>query len=121
MDLRRIAALVMLCLGAFLAYNGVHPLLTIMSRGSDLASALFEPPTTIIRLVASGLMTLGAILAVFRIKFGGTIALIGAVLFTALGALMAVSGADQGLWMDEVLSGIGAMGVAVLILTLRRI
>ena len=121
MDFRRFAALVMLCLGAFLAYNGVHPLLTIMSRGSDLASALFQPPTTIIRLVGAGLMLLGGGLAVFRIKFGGTIALIGAVLFTALGAMMAAAGTDQVMWMDEVLSGIGALGLAVLILTLRRV
>ncbi len=121
MDFRRIVAFVMLCLGAFLAYDGVYPLMTIMSRGSDLASALFQPPTTIVRLIAAGLMTFGGVLAVFRIRLGGTIALIGAVLFTALGALMAASGADQGLWMDEVLFGIGAIGVAVLILTLRRI
>jgi len=53
-------------------------------------------------------------------RFGATLATIGSVLFAILGGLMAASGADSGLWMDEVLFGMGAIALSVLILTLRR-
>lgn len=121
MLVRRLAAAAMLGLGIWLAYGGIHALIIIMDRGSDLANALLDPPTTIIRLVATGIMTIGGLLAIFKIKGGGITSLVGAILFTALGGLMAMSGADQGLWLDEVLYGVGAIGIAVLILTLRRV
>lgn len=117
---RRLAALGMFALGAWLGYHGLNAVLIIMSRGSDLANALFDPPTSIIRLTATALMTLGGLLAATNIRWGGTVAFIGAVLFTLLGGLMALTGADQGLWLDEVLYGIGAIGIGVLILTLAR-
>lgn len=118
--LRRSAALVMLGLGAWLAYQGLHAVAVIMGRGSDLANALLDPPTSIIRLVATALMVIGGGLATLRVKGGGMTALAGAILFTALGGLMAASGADQDLWLDEALYGVGAVGICVLILTLHR-
>ena len=118
--LRRLAALAVLALGAWLGYEAAHAALVIMGRGSDLASALLDPPTSIIRLVATALMVIGGALAALRIKGGGITCLVGALLFTALGGLMAGSGADQGLWLDEVLYGVGAIGLSILILTLHR-
>ncbi|GAB5458623.1 MAG: hypothetical protein Hens3KO_16530 [Henriciella sp.] len=121
MVLRRLAAFALLCLGLWLAYDGLQAVLIITSHGSDLQSALFSPPTSAIRITAAAIMMFGGALATFRIKSGGIFGMIGSILFTALGALMAQAGTQQSLWLDEVLYGVGAIGVSVLILTLRRI
>lgn len=118
--LRRVAGLVMLGLGLWLGWGALEAILAFTSRGGDVASALFEPPTGIIRVVSTTLMSLGGLLVVLNTRYGGTFATVGSVLFGVLGALMAASGADSGLWMDEVLYGLGAIALSVLILTLRR-
>ncbi len=118
--LRRVAGLVMLGLGLWLGWGALEAILAFTSRGGDVASALFEPPTGIIRVVATLLMLLGGLLVVVSTRYGATMATVGSILFGVLGALMAASGADSGLWMDEVLYGLGAIALSVLILTLRR-
>ena len=118
--LRRVAGLAMLGLGLWLGWGALEAILAFTSRGGDLAGALFEPPTGIIRSVSTALMTLGGALVVIGTRYGATLATVGSVLFGLLGALMAASGADSGLWMDEVLYSLGAIGLSVLILTLRR-
>ena len=118
--IRQVAGLVMLGLGLWLGWAGVHPVMTIMERGSDLANALFNPPTSIIRIVSALLMIVGGLMVILKSARGGTIATVGSVLFLILGGLMALSGADSGLWMDEVIFGLAAISLSVLILTLRR-
>ena len=118
--LRRLAGLVMLALGLWLVWGAVEAILAFTSRGGDLASALLEPPTGLIRVLGAGLMSLGGLLVLLNTKFGATLATVGSILFAILGGLMAASGADSGLWMDEVLYGMGAVALSVLILTLRR-
>ena len=117
---RRLAGIVMLGLGLWLGWDGVHPVITIVDRGSDLTNALLNPPTSIIRIVSAALMVIGGALVAIKLKSGGTIATIGSVFFAILGGLMAASGADSGLWMDEVIFGLAAIALSVLILTLRR-
>ena len=106
--LRRVAGLVMLGLGLWLAWGALEAILAFTSRGGDVASALFEPPTGIIRTVSTALMSLGGLMVLLNTRFSGTV------------SAMAASGADSGLWMDEVLFGLGAIGLSLLILTLRR-
>lgn len=118
--IRQVAGLVMLGLGLWLGWGGIHPVMTIMERGSDLANALFNPPTSIIRIISAALMSIGGLIVILKIRFGGTVATIGSVFFAILGGLMALSGADSGLWMDEVIFGLAAISLSVLILTLRR-
>lgn len=118
--IRQLAGMVMLGLGLWLGWGGVHPVLTIVERGSDLSNALLNPPTSIIRIVSAALMFVGGLLVILNVKIGGRIATIGSVFFAILGGLMALSGADSGLWMDEVIFGLAAMALSVLILTLRR-
>ena len=118
--LRRVAGLVMLGLGLWLGWGALDAILAFTSRGGDIASALLEPPTGIIRVVSTALMSIGGLMVVLNTRFSGTVSTIGSLLFAVLGGLMAVSGADSGLWMDEVLFGLGAIGLSVLILTLRR-
>lgn len=117
---RQAAGLVMLGLGLWLSWNGVKPVMLIMERGSDLANALFNPPTSVIRIVSAALMALGGLGVLAKIKGGGTLALIGSIFFVILGALMALSGTESSLWMDELIFGLGAIALCVLILTLRR-
>jgi len=118
--IRQVAGLVMLGLGLWLGWGGVHPVLMIMERGSDLSNALLNPPTSIIRIVSAALMIVGGLMVILKAIFGGTIAAIGSIFFAILGGLMALSGADSGLWMDEVIFGLAAIALSVLILTLRR-
>jgi len=109
----------MLGLGLWLAWGGISPVMTIMERGSDLSNALFNPPTSIIRIISAVLMALGGLIVVLNVRGGGTLTTIGSVFFAILGGLMAASGADSGLWMDEVIFGLAAIALSVLILTLR--
>jgi hypothetical protein len=117
---RQASGVVMLGLGLWLGWGALEAILAFTSRGGGLASALFEPPTGIIRVVSTVLMILGGLLVALKLKSGGTIATIGSIFFGILGGLMAISGADSGLWMDEVIFGLAAMALCVLILTLRR-
>lgn len=110
----------MLGLGLWLAWGGISPVMTIVERGSDLANALFNPPTSIIRIVSAVLMAVGGLIVILNVRAGGTLATIGSIFFAILGGLMAASGADSGLWMDEVIFGLAAIALSVLILTLRR-
>ena len=110
----------MLGFGLWLGWGALDAILAFTSRGGDVASALLEPPTGLIRVVSTVLMSIGGLLVLLSARFGATLATIGSVLFAVLGGLMAASGADSGLWMDEVLFGMGAIALSVLILTLRR-
>jgi len=118
--IRQVAGLVMLGLGLWLGWGGVHPVLIIVERGSDLSNALFNPPTSIIRIISAALMIVGGLMVILKARFGGKVAAIGSIFFAILGGLMALSGADSGLWMDEVIFGLAAISLSVLILTLRR-
>ena len=118
--IRQVAGLVMLGLGLWLGWGGVHPVLIIVERGSDLSNALFNPPTSIIRIISAALMIVGGLMVILKARFGGKVAAIGSIFFAILGGLMALSGADSGLWKDEVIFGLAAISLSVLILTLRR-
>ncbi|MEM7460610.1 MAG: hypothetical protein AAF331_14190 [Pseudomonadota bacterium] len=118
--IRQVAGLVMLGLGLWLGWGAVEAILAFTSRGGDIASALFEPPTGIIRVVSTSLMTLGGLIVVLNVRLGAMVATIGSIFFAILGGLMALSGADSGLWMDEVIFGLAAIALSVLLLTLRR-
>ena len=118
--IRQLAGMVMLGLGLWLGWGGVTPVITIMERGSDLSNALFNPPTSIIRIVSAALLFVGGLMVILNVRFGARIAAVGSIFFAILGGLMALSGADSGLWMDEVIFGLAAIALSVLILTLRR-
>ena len=118
--MRRLTGLILLALGVWLFWGGLQAVLAFTSRGGPLMSALMEPPTSLIRLVGSGFMAIGGLLAVLRMQGGGVTGLIGAMIFLALGGLLAMSGVDASLWQDELIhGGIGVL-LAALILTVRR-
>jgi len=103
--IRRIAAIALALLAAWLFWQGFSAVQIIVSRGSPLDDALLQPPTSLWRLVASGLALIGAVLAALKLKGGGWLAMIGAVLFAALAGAMAAMGTDRSLWRDEAISG----------------
>jgi len=103
--IRRIAAIALALLAAWLFWQGFSAVQIIVSRGSPLDDALLQPPTSLWRLVASGLAVIGGVLAALNVKGGGWLAMIGAILFAALAGAMAGLGTDSSLWMDEAISG----------------
>ena len=118
--IRQVAGLVMLGLGLWLGWGALEAILAFTSRGGSVASALLEPPTGIIRVGSTALMSLGGLIIIANVRLGATIATVGSIFFAILGGLMAISGADSGLWMDEVIFGLAAIALSVLLLTLRR-
>jgi hypothetical protein len=117
---RRLAGLGLLVLGLWLFWGAVQAVLAFTSRGGPLMSALMEPPTSLIRLVGTGLMSVGGLMTVLKVRSAGAIGLAGAIIFAALGGLIAMTGADRSLWMDEIIYGGVAIALAVGILSLKR-
>ena len=120
MALRRAAGAALLVLGSWLAWGAWSALLAYTERGGDIAGYLFEPPTGIIRMLATELLLIGGLLVLLKVRLGAVIGTLGAVFYALLGILMALAGADIGLWLDEILYASGALGLCVLIFSLRR-
>jgi hypothetical protein len=117
--IRRIAAIALALLAAWLFWQGFHAVQVIVSRGSPLDDALLQPPTSLWRLVASGLAVLGGLLAALNIRGGGWFAMIGALLFAALGGALAAMGTDQSIWMDEAIAGAILVVLAALLVVVK--
>ncbi len=118
---RQIAGIAWLGLGVWIAYGALYAVHFFVSRGGSLDSALLEPPTSLLRLIGAGLLCFGGSLVGLRMKGGVWVGLSGAAMITILGVLMASAGALQDLWIDEILIGVAAGVLGVLILTLKRI
>ncbi len=118
--IRKIAAIALALLAAWLFWQGFAAVQMIVSRGSPLDDALLQPPTSLWRLVASGLALLGGVLAAFNIKGGGWLAMIGAILFAALAVVMASMGTDSSLWMDEAITGALMIALAAALAFFKR-
>ncbi|MCA8902801.1 MAG: hypothetical protein KDA53_16295 [Hyphomonas sp.] len=104
---RRAAGLLLALIAGWLLWGGIHTVNLIVSRGSPLSDALFQPPTSIMRIVGTSLAMIGGLLAFLRVPFGAILGIIGVAVFVLLAAIMALSGAESVLWMDEVVfSGI---------------
>ena len=101
MLIRRFAGLVGLAVSAWLFWEALHAVIVIVGRGSDLASSLFEPPTTIMRLTATALMMLGGLLAIAAVRGAAWLFSAGALVFALMTGAMAGMGADYSLWSDE--------------------
>lgn len=117
---RRLIGLGLLGLGAWLFWGGLEAVIAFTSRGGPLMSALMEPPTSLIRLVGSGLILLGGSLITLKARSGAAAAFVGALIFGGLGALLAAAGSDMGLWLDELIHGGIALVLATTALFLKR-
>ncbi|MEM1087654.1 MAG: hypothetical protein AAGH90_07990 [Pseudomonadota bacterium] len=114
--LRRILGLALVAIGAWLLREAVYAVIILVERGSPLGPALMEPPTSLPRIISTGLILLGGILATLNLRFGGVAALIGAVLFGAL-TFAALQIAQD--YNDVILGGTAAL-LAVIVLFFKR-
>lgn len=101
MSVRTLLSLLALMAGLWLFWEGLQAVIFITGRGSPLGDALFSPPTSIIRLVGSGLIILGAALLIAQQRIGQWLLSLGILLVALLAILMAASGADQSMWQGE--------------------
>ena len=100
MLIRRLAGFVGVCVALWMMWETVRAVQFLLAGGSDIASALLSPPTTVMRLVSTTLMILGGLLAAMVVRGGAWLFGAGAIVFAAMTALMAMT-ADYTLWRDE--------------------
>ncbi|MEL7231553.1 MAG: hypothetical protein AAGJ85_03470 [Pseudomonadota bacterium] len=113
---RRILGLALVAIGVWLLREALYAVILLVERGSPLGPALMEPPTSLPRIISTGLILLGGILATLNARLGGVSALIGSLLFVAL-TFAALQIAQD--YNDVILGGAAAL-LAVIILFLKR-
>lgn len=121
--LRRVAGLVMLGLGVWLGWGALEAILRYVDNGATVQDYFLDPQTgilSILRVSGSVLMAFGGALTLMSLRFSATVSVIGALVFSFMGLAMLLAGADQSLWMTDLMYGLGAVALSVLILTLRR-
>jgi hypothetical protein len=118
--IRRIAGAALALLAAWLLWQGIAAVDLIVSRGSPLDDALLQPPTSLWRILASGLALIGGALAALNIRGGAWLGMTGAILFAALGGALAAMGTDSSLWMDEVICGAVMIALAGALALMKR-
>ena len=102
MPTRRWIAVILGLLGAWVFWGGLSPILRQIGLGSTLQYELFQDPASLLRLVASGLIVIGALIAGLGRSFGALAAMAGTIGILILTVAMIVMGADVSLWQDEV-------------------
>lgn len=107
-------------LGLKLSYDGITPTWVLVERGSSVSDALFNPPTSIIRISGALFVAAGGLTAIFSGLRGGGYALIGSLIILGMAVLIFATGADQSLWMNTILEGFAAFLLSILLLTVRR-
>ncbi|MAV51119.1 MAG: hypothetical protein CME93_09235 [Hyphomonadaceae bacterium] len=117
---RFIIAIGTFLLGLKLSYDGIAPTWVLVEQGSSLNDALFNPPTSAIRVAGALLVAFGGLVAIFSGRRGGGYALIGSLIIIGMALLIFATGADQSLWMNTVLEGFAALLLSILLLTVRR-
>ncbi|MFN3313958.1 MAG: hypothetical protein ACK46Q_10870 [Hyphomonas sp.] len=103
MTLRQYAGVALAVIAAWLLWQGIEAVMLLTARGSPLSDALLQPPTSLWRILAALLAFAGGVLAAARIPSGAVIALIGSLLFGALGLTLMLLGTDASIWLDEIL------------------
>jgi hypothetical protein len=120
MTLRQYTALAIGAVAAWLLWQGIEAVMILTARGSPLADALLQPPTSLWRLLAALITFVGALLAALRIRFGAALALTGSLLFAALGLVLMLMGTDPSIWLDEVIFGAVLVFLSSVLLALKR-
>lgn len=120
MNTRMIAAAALVLIAAWLFWQGLSAVIMITQRGSPLGDALMQPPTSMIRLLASAIVLIGGLLALARRAGGAIVATIGTLLFLLLPVLMAAAGTDSAMWMDEAIYSVLLVALTIALFALRR-
>ena len=120
MNTRMLAAAALSLLSAWLLWQGLSAVIIITGRGSPLGDALLQPPTSLIRILGASIVLIGALLALAQRAGGALLAAVGTVLFLLLPVLMAASGADSGMWMDEAIFSALLIGLTIALFVIKR-
>ena len=118
--IRRIAAGLLALIAAWLLWQGVSAVTLIVGRGSPLDDALLQPPTSLWRIVATGLALVGGGLAALSIRGGAWLGMAGAILFAALPGVMAAMGTSSSLWMPDALPAAALVVLAGVLAFVKR-
>ena len=120
MNARMLAAAALSLLSAWLLWQGLSAVIMITGRGSPLGDALLQPPTSLIRILGAAIVLIGALLALAQRAGGALLAAVGTVLFLLLPVLMAASGADSGMWMDEAIFSALLIVLTIALFVIKR-
>ena len=120
MNTRMLAAAALSLLSAWLLWQGLSAVIMITGRGSPLGDALLQPPTSLIRILGASIVLIGALLALAQRAGGALLAAVGTVLFLLLPVLMAASGADSGMWMDEAIFSALLIALTIALFVIKR-
>ena len=120
MNTRMLAAAALSLLSAWLLWQGLSAVIMITGRGSPLGDALLQPPTSLIRILGAAIVLIGALLALAQRAGGALLAAVGTVLFLLLPVLMAASGADSGMWMDEAIFSALLIVLTIALFVIKR-
>jgi Mn2+/Fe2+ NRAMP family transporter len=120
MNSRILAAAALTLLSAWLLWQGLSAVIMITGRGSPLADALLQPPTSLIRILGASIILIGALLALTQRAGGALLATVGTVLFLLLPVLMAASGADSDMWMDEAIFSAVLIALTIALFVIKR-
>jgi len=107
-------------LSAWLLWQGLSAVIMITGRGSPLGDALLQPPTSLIRILGTSIILIGALLALAQRAGGAPLAAVGTVLFLLLSVLMAASGADSAMWMDEAIFSALLIALTIALFVIKR-
>ena len=120
MNARTLVAAALSVLSAWLLWQGLSAVIMLTGRGSPLGDALLQPPTSLIRILGTAIVLIGAILALTQRAGGAVLAAVGTVLFVLLPVLMAASGADSGMWMDEAIFSALLIALTIALFVIKR-
>lgn len=110
----KIVSLLLFVCGLYFGWQALDAVLLQLNRGAPVGEALLYPPT-LLRLVSTGLIILGAGRAFISPGKGKLMALFGAILFTLLVGILIAVGADISMWQDDsVRAGLLLIGSALL-------
>lgn len=121
MTLRQYAGIALAAIAAWLLWQGIEAVMLLTARGSPLSDALLSPPTSLWRILAALFAFEGGLLAALRIRFGAVLALIGSLLFGALGLTLMLLGTDASIWLDEIIFAVVMLILSGVLLMRKRV
>ncbi len=120
MSWRRLAAVLVVIVAGWLLWRGIYPVSLLMSRGSDLGPALFEPPTSLWRIAAGLFCLIGGLLAVAKLPGGAWLAGLGAFLYLLLSVTLGLMAGEMVAWQVDLAASLALLAGAAILVFMRR-
>jgi hypothetical protein len=120
MPWRRLVAALVLLIAGWLLWRAIHPVSLLISRGSELGPALFEPPTSAWRVAAALLCFIGGAIALMGRAGGAWVTALGTLLFGLLAATLAILAGDMVRWQADVAASALLLVMTLALFFLRR-